>query len=68
MRYPNEIMYVTVEDRTFDKETYSEFVEEQSRNFREGFDRARDALGLSADRSKKKYDMRVRPNVYAVGD
>jgi len=61
-------MYVGVEDRTLDNETYSEFVEEQRRNFRDGFDRARDALGLSADRSKKRYNMRVRPNVYAAGD
>jgi len=68
MRYPNELMYVGVEDKTFDSETYSEFVEEQKNNFRDGFDRGRDALGLSADRSKKRYDMRVRPNVYAVGD
>jgi len=49
MRYPNELMYLDVEDRTLDNEIYSEFVEEQKRNFREGFDRARDALGLSAD-------------------
>jgi len=68
MRYPNELMYVSVEDRTLDNETYSEFVEGQRRNFRDGFDRARDALGLSADRSKKRYDMRVKPNAYAVGD
>jgi len=68
MRYYNELMYVGVEDKTLDNETYSEFVEEQRRNFRDGFDRARDALGLSADRSKKRYDMRIRPIVYAVGD
>jgi len=68
LRYPNELMYVGVEDGTLDYETYSEFVEEQRKNFRDGFDRARDTLGRNADRSKKRYDMRVRPNVYAVGD
>jgi len=68
MRYPNELMYVGVEDKTLENETYSEFVEDQIKNFRDGFDRARDALGLSADRSKKRYDMRVRPKMYDVGD
>jgi len=68
MRYPNELMYVGVEDRTLDDKTYSDFVVDQKRNFRDGFDRARYSLGLNADRSKKRYDMRVRPNVYAVGD
>jgi len=68
MRYPNELMYVEVEDKTMDDESYSDFVESQKKNFREGFDRARKSLGFNAERSKKRYDMRVRPRVYAVGD
>jgi len=68
MRYPNELMCVGVEDKTMDDRSYSDFVEDQRKKFRDGFDRARESLGLNADRSKKKYDMRVRPNVYAVGD
>jgi len=61
-------MYEGEEDKTMDNKSYSDFVEDQKRNFRDGFDRARESLGLNADRSKKMYDMRVRPNVYAVGD
>jgi len=61
-------MYVGVEDKTLDDKNYSDFVEDQRRNIREGFDRAKESLGINADRSKKRYDMRVRPNVYAVGD
>jgi len=68
MRYPNELMYVGIEDKTMDDKSYSDFVEDQKKNFRDGFDRARESLGLKAERSKKRYDTRVRPNVYTVGD
>jgi len=68
MRYPNELMYVGVEVKTMVDQSYSDFVEDQLKNFRDGFDRAKESLGLNADRSTKRYDMRVRPNVYAVGD
>jgi len=68
MRYPNELMYVGVGDKTLDDKSYSDFVEDQRSNFRDGFDRVRESLGLNADKSKKMYDMKVRPNVYAVGD
>jgi len=68
MKYPNELMYVGVEDKTMDDKSYSDFLEDQKRNFRDGFYRARESLGLNTDRSKKRYDMRVRPNVYAVGE
>jgi len=68
MRYPNELMYVGVEDKILDDRSYSNFVEDQRKNFRDGFDGARESLGLNPDWSKKRYDMRVRPNVYAVGD
>jgi len=61
-------MYVSVEDKTMNDVSYSDSVENQRKNFRDGFDKARESLSLNADRSKKKYDMRVRPSVYAVGD
>jgi len=66
MRYLNELMYVSVEVKTVDEKSYCDFVEDQKRNFRDGFDRARESLGFNAERSKKRYDMRVRPNVYAL--
>jgi len=68
MRYPNELMYLGVEDKSMDEKSYSDFVEDQKRNFPDVFDRARESLGFNAERSKKRYDMRVRPNVYVVGD
>jgi len=68
MRFLNELMYVSVEDKTMDDQSYSDFVEDQRKNFRDGIDTARESLGLNADRSKKRYDMRVRSNVYEVGD
>jgi len=36
MRYPNELMYVRVEDKTLDDKNYSDFVENQRKNFRKG--------------------------------
>jgi len=68
MRYPIELMYVGVEDKTLDDKNNSDFVEDQRKNFQEGFDRARDSIGPNADRSKNRYDMRVKLNVYVVGD
>jgi len=68
MRYPNEIMYLGVEDKIMDDKSYSDFVEDQRKNFRDGFDRARESLGPNADSSRKRYDLRVRPNMYKVGD
>jgi len=53
-------MYVGVEDKTVDDKNYSNFVQDQRKKIREGFDRARESLGVNADRSKKRYDMRVR--------
>jgi len=33
MRYPNELMYVGVKDKTMDDKSYSDFVEDQKKNF-----------------------------------
>jgi len=63
----NELMYVAVEDKSMDEVRYSDFVDQQRDNFRTSFN-ARESLGMTAERSKKRYDMRVRLNSYKVGD
>jgi len=67
LRFPNELLYVDVEDKRLDSGSYSEFVEGQRGAFRSTFALARESLGFCAENRKKKYDMRVRPSVYGIG-
>jgi len=68
MRFPNGLVYVAVEDMNMDGGGYSNFVEQQREHFRANFNNAREMLGLSAERSKTRYDNRVRLCVYRRGD
>jgi len=67
LRFPNELLYVEVEDKSLDAGSYSEFVEGQKDAFRSTFALARESSGFCAENRKKRYDMRVRPSVYTVG-
>jgi len=68
LRFFNELMYVEVEDKNLNAGSYSEFVEGQRNAFRASFALARESLGFCAENRKNKYDMRVRPAIYKVGD
>jgi len=68
LAFPNELMYVDVEDKEVDHQSYAEFVTKQQVSFRKAFALTRESLGAMAERRKKRYDMRVRPNDYAVGE
>jgi len=68
LRFPNELMYVEVEDKNLDAGSYSEFVEGQKDAFRSSFALARESLGFCAENRKKRFDMRVRPAIYKLGD
>jgi len=68
MRFPNELMYTNVDDEKVMVISSIEFVAERQLLFRKAFTVARDTLGVTAERSKKRYDMRVKPISYKVGD
>jgi len=68
LRFPNELLYVEVEDKNLDAGSYFEFVEGQEDAFRTSFALARESLGFCAENPKERYDMRVRPAIYKVSD
>jgi len=68
MRFPNELMYTDVGDDETMTTSSVEFVAERQLLFRKAFTLARDTLGIAAERSKKRYDMRVKPISNKVGD
>jgi len=68
MRFPNELMYTDVGDGEVITTSAIEFVAERQTLFRKAFTLARETLGVVAERSKKRYDMRVKPISYKVGD
>jgi len=62
LTFPHELLYVDVENKDIDYKSYVEFVEDQRIKFRKAFTLARVTLGSTAERKKKRYDMRVRTN------
>jgi len=64
LRFPNELMYTDVDDKEIASISSVEFVTERQLLFKKAFALTRDTLGSAADRSKKRYDMRVKPAVY----
>jgi len=68
MRFPNELMYTDVGDEEAITTSSVEFVAERQMLFRKAFTLAQDTLGIAVERSKKRYDMWVRPISYKVGD
>jgi transposase InsO family protein len=53
------------DDETFS--SYDEYVDRKVELMRESYRLAREHLGVSAERNKHYYDMRVRPKVYKTG-
>jgi len=68
LRFPNELMYADVGDDEVMSISSVAFVAERQALFQRGFTLAREMLGRAAERSKKRYDMRVKPTTYKVGD
>jgi len=68
LQFPNELLYTDVEDHEVASVSSVEFVAERLVLFKKAFTLTRETLGTTAERSKKRYDMRVRPAVYKVGD
>ena len=64
---PLDIMYgaPTGEEKHYD--SYDDFVDRKIETMRKAYQLAREHLGYAANRSKKLYDMRVRPKLYQVG-
>jgi len=61
MRFPYELMYTDVGDEEAITTSSVEFVAERQMLFRKAFTLARETLRIAAERSKKRYDMQVRP-------
>jgi len=68
LRFPNELLYTDVKDHDVQAVSSIEFVAERQTLFKKSFALARETLGCAAERSKKRYDMRVKPAVYKIGD
>jgi len=68
LRFSNELMYADVGDEEVTVFSSIAFVAERQALFQKAFAVAREMLGKAAERSKKRYDMRVKPTNYNVGD
>jgi len=68
LRFPNELMYADVGDEDVTLISSKAFVAKRQALFQKAFTAAREILGEAAERSKKRYDMRVKPTTYKVGD
>jgi transposase InsO family protein len=49
-------------------ETYDDYVDKMQERLREAYKLVREHIGQAAERNKKYYDLRVRPQKYAVGN
>jgi len=61
-------MYADVGDNEVTLTSSITFVAERQALFQKAFTVAREMLGKAAERNKKRYDMRVKPTSYQVGD
>jgi len=68
LRFPNELLYNNVDDHEVTPVSSVEFVAERQLLFKKKFTLAHETLGSAAERSKKRYYMRVKTGVYSVGD
>jgi len=68
MRFLNELMYTDVGDEEAITTSSVKFVAERQILFRKVFTLAGETLRIAAERSKKRYDMRVKPISYKVGE
>jgi len=67
LRFPNELMYTVIGDVEVSQTSPVEFVAEKQVLLQKAFTLARETLGVAAERSKKRYDMRVKPTNYQIG-
>jgi len=68
LRFPNQLLYTDVEDQEVASISSVDFVAERLVLFKKSFALARETLGNAVERSKKRYDMRVKPEIYQVGE
>jgi len=61
-------MYTDLEDPEVTSVSSVEFVAERQILFKKVFALTRETLGVGAEQSKKRYDMRVKTAVYEVGN
>ena len=64
---PLDVVYGTPRGEESHYESYDDFADHKMNIMREAYRIARETLGCSAQRSKRYYDMRVRPGRYQVG-
>jgi transposase InsO family protein len=64
---PLDIMYGAPVGEEEHYESYDDFADRKVETMRKAYQLAREHLGYAANRSKKLYDMRVRPSRYQVG-
>jgi len=65
LRFPNELMYTDIEENDKTVMSSIDFLTEKQELFKRSFAAAREMLGNTAERSKRRYDMRVKTTVYA---
>jgi len=68
LRFPNELIYTDVDEGGTTAVSSIDFVAERQELFKKSFAIAREMLGNTAERRKKRYDMRVKTTVYGVGN
>jgi len=68
LRFPNELMYTDVGNSEVIQISSVAYVAERQVLFQKAFTLAREMLEKAAERSKKRYDMRVKATAYKVGD
>jgi len=68
LRFPNKLMYADVGDKEVTLISSVAFVAERQVLLQRSFTLAREMLSKTAERSRKHYDMRVKPTSYEVGD
>jgi len=67
LRFPNELMYTDVGNDGPSTVSSDDFVAERQELSKKSFEAARETLGNAAERSKRRYNMRVKPIAYEVG-
>jgi len=68
LRFPNKLMYTDVDDKDISSISSVEFMAERQAMFKKAFALACDTIRRAAERSKKRYDMRVKTAAYQVED
>ena len=64
---PLDVVFGLPEEEATNPQSFDEYAEHKTCMMREAYELAREHLGNSAQRAKKYYDLRVKPNQYSVG-